>query len=230
MGADTQTSAGVYQVATAYRTVSLRPGGRVGIGRHPDNELVLDHTSVSRFHARLAWEVGATSPVVADLGSLNGTLLDGVRVLRAPLGEWTALRVGSVDVSVCLSHPALVPSTGATLVRMFDEWAPDERGHVDGAVGLQQLLLALERARRTVELELAATDFSARLIFARGQVVAARAQGLEGCDALRRLLFGQPPPVRYRITPDVHVCEGATAVSVRALLRQAAPLRSLQAG
>ena len=49
------------------------------VGRASDNDVVLDDACVSQFHASIAW----TSPGIwelRDLGSSNGTFLDGVRL------------------------------------------------------------------------------------------------------------------------------------------------------
>jgi len=48
---------------------------RLSIGRRPDNELVLEDLTVSAEHALLCCEGGLV--VVADLGSRNGTLVNG---------------------------------------------------------------------------------------------------------------------------------------------------------
>jgi hypothetical protein len=52
----------------------------LGIGRGKDRDLVLDAPSVSRHHARL--EARGASVIVEDLGSSNGTLLNGRRIER----------------------------------------------------------------------------------------------------------------------------------------------------
>jgi ABC-type multidrug transport system ATPase subunit/pSer/pThr/pTyr-binding forkhead associated (FHA) protein len=48
----------------------------VRLGRAPDNNFVLDAPSVSRYHAMLSYEDGA-QPVITDLGSTNGTFVNG---------------------------------------------------------------------------------------------------------------------------------------------------------
>ena len=53
------------------------------LGRSPDCDLVLDSPMVSRRHAELVQEEGEFR--IRDLGSANGTFVDGLRVQEAPL-------------------------------------------------------------------------------------------------------------------------------------------------
>jgi len=50
----------------------------VGLGRHPDNDIVLNDRTLSRFHARL--ERRGADYVVIDLGAQNGVFLNGQRI------------------------------------------------------------------------------------------------------------------------------------------------------
>jgi len=69
---------------------------RCAIGLHKSNELVIDDPTVSRFHCEL--RVDPSGAWVRDLGSRNGTLLDGVEVLEAKLRDGSLLRLGKVTV------------------------------------------------------------------------------------------------------------------------------------
>jgi DNA-binding winged helix-turn-helix (wHTH) protein len=71
-------------LVAAGRRVPLAEGQNL-IGRDPDSTLQLDHSTVSRRHARIT--VSATGSVLEDLGSKNGTRvgdapLDGARRLQ----------------------------------------------------------------------------------------------------------------------------------------------------
>ena len=76
------------------------PRGAVLVGRNQECDVVLDHGSVSRPHARLT--VTRDGQVtVQDLGSHNGTALDGRHVLEpVTVPEGGQLRLGAVDVEV----------------------------------------------------------------------------------------------------------------------------------
>lgn len=57
-------------------------GNEVTIGRAEGNGLVLDAPSISSEHARITFDAERGCYLVEDLGSLNGTELDGVRIIR----------------------------------------------------------------------------------------------------------------------------------------------------
>ena len=83
-------------------THPLAPPGIV-IGRGSEADLRINDPGVSRRHAefRVSGGRGATPTVtVADLGSTNGTLVDGRRVKEAELHDGSKVRIGSTDVSV----------------------------------------------------------------------------------------------------------------------------------
>ncbi|MGH9157100.1 MAG: FHA domain-containing protein [Acidimicrobiales bacterium] len=75
-------------------TASHRPEATVRIGRSPENEIVVDDLLVSRAHAEVRIAPGLPAELV-DLGSHNGTFVNGRRVDRAPLGPQDVVSVGS---------------------------------------------------------------------------------------------------------------------------------------
>ncbi|MBP7476495.1 MAG: FHA domain-containing protein, partial [Pyrinomonadaceae bacterium] len=57
----------------------FKAGRRVSVGRTPNNDLAIDHTSVSKIHASLMVD-GDGNLTVADTGSTNGTFINGERM------------------------------------------------------------------------------------------------------------------------------------------------------
>jgi hypothetical protein len=55
----------------------LKAADSLSIGRLPDNDLVLDDGSVSKHHAQLRWSEAERQCTVKDLGSRNGTFVNG---------------------------------------------------------------------------------------------------------------------------------------------------------
>jgi len=85
-----------YRLFWRSREMALADGENV-IGRDPDVGIFLDHTSVSRRHARIRISEG--NAVVEDLGSKNGTFLRGEKIESASsLADGDKLRLGSVDL------------------------------------------------------------------------------------------------------------------------------------
>lgn len=82
------------------RLVLPAPGRHpISVGRAPGSVLRISDASVSRFHAQLKG-VGDTW-TVRDIGSANGTWVNGARVMgAAPVGPGDTLRFGSVGYLV----------------------------------------------------------------------------------------------------------------------------------
>ncbi|MGW3106930.1 FHA domain-containing protein [Streptomyces sp. NPDC001100] len=74
-------------------TVRPLPARTVRIGRAADNDLVVDDLIVSRRHAELRAMPDGTYEIV-DLGSHNGTYLNGQPVTRAPMGPGDIVGIG----------------------------------------------------------------------------------------------------------------------------------------
>ena len=77
----------------ALRRVRVPAEGAVTFGRGESCELVLDHPSVSRTHARIH---GGAEIAIEDLGSRNGTLVRGV-----PIAPHVRVRLRVGDVVEC---------------------------------------------------------------------------------------------------------------------------------
>ncbi|MFJ1861324.1 FHA domain-containing protein [Streptomyces anulatus] len=100
--------------------VHLLHGGQIRIGRSADADVPLDDPDVSRLHCAVTVsDDGRVS--VADLGSTNGTSLDGVEVRERPvrLAPGALLRLGESALRLTAgSRPVALPT------------APDGEGHL----------------------------------------------------------------------------------------------------
>ena len=73
-------------------------------GRHPDADIFLDDVTVSRRHTEfLRTEAGFR---VKDLGSLNGTYVNGERIDTAQLGDGAEVQVGKFRLTFYASRAA----------------------------------------------------------------------------------------------------------------------------
>ncbi|SEU29926.1 regulatory protein, Fis family [Stigmatella erecta] len=94
---------------------------RLTVGAHPDNDLVLvEDRTASRHHFEIQFT--ERGYLLVDLGSTNGTFLDGRRIERAYLSPASQVRAGS---SVITFSPVTQEAAGA----------PGEEGKLCGMVG-----------------------------------------------------------------------------------------------
>jgi hypothetical protein len=86
------------------------PPGIHQVGRSPNAHFQINHPSISGLHCQIAVEPdGAT---ITDLGSTNGTWLDGQRIQQQALRPGQRLRLGEVDA---VFEPQAAPANGLHL-------------------------------------------------------------------------------------------------------------------
>ena len=129
--------------------------GPVIIGRSSDAEIAVPDRSMSRRHARLVSEGGEW--LVEDLGSRNGTLLNGRRITEpTPVGVGTALRIGSTTITVAESAgqtpltSAGIEFDGHTVFRSAAELLKEPQAISSGAVSVEDDVLRRYTARLKV--------------------------------------------------------------------------------
>jgi hypothetical protein len=95
-------------------------GSHTVIGRHPSADLCLPYDPhISGIHASLTWSDELQAHVLNDLGSSNGTFLDGARIRRpAQLANGASIRVGLTNIVYCRKLP--VPGYVSTLARRIN--------------------------------------------------------------------------------------------------------------
>jgi len=71
-------------------------GALISVGRASDNDLIVDDPLVSRHHCQLKLQHGAYS--LADLGSRNGSLVNGQTISEVALGPGDLIRIGSTEI------------------------------------------------------------------------------------------------------------------------------------
>jgi len=79
------------------REIAITPGKNL-IGRSSDCQVSLGSSTVSRHHARILLDAGQA--MLEDLGSKNGTNLNGARIEGSvPLQDGDEIRVGSIELT-----------------------------------------------------------------------------------------------------------------------------------
>lgn len=108
---------------------------RCSIGSQEGNDLVLSEPTVSRFHCEVA--IDAEGARIRDLGSRNGTVVDGVRVVEAFLRGGSLIKLGPVTVRFdFLGQMSKLPVSTSTSFH----------GLVAGSVPMRMALAFIERA------------------------------------------------------------------------------------
>ncbi|HMM81553.1 MAG TPA: FHA domain-containing protein [Terrimesophilobacter sp.] len=77
-------------------------------GRHPDADIFLDDVTVSRRHTEFVRH--GTAFEMKDLGSLNGTYFDGVRIENAMLTDGAEVQIGKFRLTFYASRVDLAPA------------------------------------------------------------------------------------------------------------------------
>lgn len=104
-------------------TWELKPGPN-SLGRSRENDIVVAHVSLSRQHARL--DVEEDRVILVDLGSRNGSFVDGLQVQQCRLKNGDRIQLGDVELE------------------FEDERAADRARRSDYAAELKSLLAQAE--------------------------------------------------------------------------------------
>ncbi|MCS6800392.1 MAG: FHA domain-containing protein [Chloroflexota bacterium] len=93
-------------------TIQIEFGSRevITIGRDPSNDIPLNHPQVSRFHARLTRR--GAEVLLTDLGSTNGTFVNGQLIATVPLRESDHFQIGPYEFTVSGGLVAAVSNEG----------------------------------------------------------------------------------------------------------------------
>ena len=107
--------------------------GELILGRAPDCQIVLKDFGISRQHAKLIADPGGVR--VSDMGSKNGTKLNGALVTTAPLRDGDKFFLGSLEIQFGRTAEAKVA---------FDDEPIEASGTIIRSVGDLSKLLAVE--------------------------------------------------------------------------------------
>ena len=81
------------------KVLGITPLG-ISIGRESDNDIVLDDSRVSRYHAKI--ELSGEVWYARDLGSKNGVYLNGERIDKGtPLSIQDKIKVADLELMFC---------------------------------------------------------------------------------------------------------------------------------
>ena len=187
---------------------TLKPGVTLNVGRHSSQDLVLQHSSLSRRHARLTWPKDSPRPFVEDVGSSNGTWLDGYRLIpneQAPLTHRALLQFGELVFEARLRKSAeqrgdaLLEDSGRFVTLLGG--GKTLRGDSHTWRELRELLLRVEDEQRTGTLTLEFAERVEVFTVLLGTLIVSTEDGLELFRAMRAF----PGPVRYELEDELEL-------------------------
>lgn len=112
--------------ATMSYSVASAPTGRITVGRLPDNDVVLDDLLVSRHHAELRRD--ARGWTITDLGTGNGTFVNGARVRSATVGPRDVIGIGHALLQLQGERLVAAVDTGDVAFEVRDIAVTTEEG------------------------------------------------------------------------------------------------------
>jgi hypothetical protein len=120
------------------REMDLR-GGKITLGRSADNDIQINDATISSRHCEV--DISDIAISVKDLGSRNGSFVNGERIQKATLQSGQLLRLGQVemrfdlgDVNIAIPKQELAPEQTSILL---EDGAVSCLNHLDVAGTLQ---------------------------------------------------------------------------------------------
>ena len=183
------------------RKFRVLPFEEVVLGRDEECEIILDEDPVSRKHAKLLYH--GSQPELLDLGSTNGTFLNGKRVHRAFLTDSSRVQVGSSNFvveaakDVTIESPpdgSVTPNGLASLLQKSKNRStpsPQQASAISGRLSelrLPSLLQMIESDRATGTLVILHGGQEGKLHIHQGVVRHASLDRASGLKALYRLM------------------------------------------
>jgi transcriptional regulator with GAF, ATPase, and Fis domain len=128
------------------QSVIRLPGETATVGRGSECDLRIEDPLASRIHCRI--ERLGREVFVVDLGSANGTWVDGVKVERRSIGPHHAVRIGSTVLRLVGTFAERLAAAESTATQQLSR----EREMLDIVVSTARALEVEERAERVAAL------------------------------------------------------------------------------
>lgn len=207
--------------------VRVEPGREVTLGRSPECSMQLPAAGASRRHAAIAWR--GARVVLRDLGSTNGTFLNGERVEgEVPLESGDRITIGGVEIRYCCVEAGTAVSQLDATRMVVSSWpsaaasaSETLRGDL-AKVPLFAVLQMLEMGSQSGCLAVETPDGEGWMWLERGRLVhaeCAKASGLEAALALAQASAG-----RFDFAPGSPSPERSFGASVTEVILEATRL------
>lgn len=208
------------------------------VGRSGDVDLTLVEGMVSRRHATFRLAGGKLS--IEDVGSTNGTFVNGDKVHRRDLDEGDRVLIGTTILKVVFSQLPLGTKPPPPKSRPDDEAQTTDRSGLSGQleeVSVPELLEMFGSARQRVVLEIESATSKALVWIASGRVLDCRVDHLDSAPAgkcIQRVLgfdkggfavrpFRAPEQARLDVPIPELLVDGLFKLDETTVLRQRLP-------
>jgi adenylate cyclase len=167
----------------------------ITIGRSEKNDLVLADSSVSRYHAKIVkTEKGYA---INDLGSFNGTGLNGKSIQASPLSHEDEIRIGTVKLNFITERPKTSPLDSVVLTADTEQEKRQGQMIEKSAKDIpqedsQELLISTETDKSLI-------DSSLVVAAKKGKQEAGVKEELTSLERMNKVLF-----VLYEISRQLH--------------------------
>jgi hypothetical protein len=210
----------------------LAEGQEIIIGRSSELDMVLVEEMVSRKHARIALSEGAIS--IEDLGSTNGTFVNGEKVQQGSLREGDRVLIGTNILKVVAAPQDAearanlkAMATGRVTARQTQgssrasEEAPRMSGNLE-EIPLPDLLQLFGTSRKAGVLVLRSAGREGRIYLNEGRIRFAELIGVQGIPPLKLLyrMLGWQTGLFALDPPDTREFEGGIDVSAQEVLME----------
>ena len=154
----------------------LPPNTEIIVGRSSDLDMVLVEDMVSRRHAKIM--VNADQVTIQDLGSTNGTFVNGERVKRATLNDGDRVLIGTSIIKLVTADGAMAPSVppGKKLQDVAINRRTNQVRSMSGAIDdvpLPDLLQLFGSSRRTGALVVKTDTDVGKICLEKGVIISA---------------------------------------------------------
>jgi len=210
----------------------LAEGQEIVIGRSSELDMVLVEEMVSRKHARIALAEGAIS--IEDLGSTNGTFVNGEKVQQGTLREGDRVLIGTNILKVVAAQQdaearanlkamavGRVSAKQSQGTQRSTEEAPRMSGNLE-EIPLPDLLQLFGTSRKAGVLVLRSSGREGRIYLNEGRIRFAEFVGMPGVPPLKTLyrMLGWQTGSFALDPPDTRELAGAIDVSAQEVLME----------
>ena len=155
----------------------IRPDKEIVVGRASDLDMVLVEDMVSRKHARIV--AGGGEIHIQDLGSTNGTFVNGEKVKTAKLKEGDRILIGTSIIRLVVASDQTAAISDETARQRLEQTG--QKRQMSGSTGkpmsgsideipLPDLLQLLSTSRKSGVLTVRSEDGTGRIYLRKGQI------------------------------------------------------------